>query len=78
MHVYFMEWIFSNESEWLLPNEIENCQSIRNFDGKQFHKNDAIKAIIAINLIEIAIFITMIKKYYFPRDQYDNNISCRW
>ena len=44
---------------------------------KQFHKNNGIKAIIAINLIEIAIFITMIKKYYFPRDQYDNNISCR-
>ena len=43
----------------------------------QFDKNNGIKAVLAIYLIEIAIFITMIKKYYFPRDQYDNNISCR-
>ena len=59
----------SNEKTFSAYNNIEN---------KLFHRDNGIKAIIAINLIEIAIFITMIKKYYFPRDQYDNNISCGW
>ena len=65
---HWNEYYPMNVNECLVDT-VENCESIRYIESKLFHKNNGIKAIIAINLIEIAIFITMIKKYYFPRDQ---------